>query len=185
MGGTSLIWGPTMTDAMTKNLVLSPSGISHTFDANADGYGRGEAINCIYLKPLKNALHDNDTIRAVIRSTATNHDGKTPIFSNPCPISQEKLIRHAYQTAGIEDINETPVFECHGTGTAVGDVIEASVVAKVAQGGQTYIGAVSLDNNQYFRQTLCSPCVPTGETKCRPLRGSLGYYQHNQSHSVT
>ncbi|CRL24691.1 Beta-ketoacyl synthase [Penicillium camemberti] len=142
VGGTSLIWGPTMTDAMTKNMVLSPSGISHTFDAEADGYGRGEGINCIYLKPLRHALRDNDAIRAVIRSTVTNHDGKTPNFSQPCPISQEKLIRHAYQVARIDAIHETPVFECHGTGTAVGDVIEASVVAKMTQGEATYITAV-------------------------------------------
>ncbi|KGO46306.1 Acyl transferase/acyl hydrolase/lysophospholipase [Penicillium expansum] len=142
VGGTSLIWGPTMTDAMTKNMVLSPSGISHTFDADADGYGRGEGINCIYLKPLRDALRDNDAIRAVIRSTVTNHDGKTPNFSQPCPISQERLIRHAYQIAGIDAIHETPVFECHGTGTAVGDVIEASVVAKMTQGEVTYITAV-------------------------------------------
>lgn len=144
VGGTSLIWGPTMTDAMTKNMVLSPSGISHTFDADADGYGRGEGINCIYLKPLRDALRDNDAIRAVIRSTVTNHDGKTPNFSQPCPISQERLIRHAYQIAGIDAIHETPVFECHGTGTAVGDVIEASVVAKMTQGEATYITAVSV-----------------------------------------
>lgn len=144
VGGTSLIWGPTMTDAMTKNMVLSPSGISHTFDVEADGYGRGEGINCIYLKPLRHALRDNDAIRAVIRSTVTNHDGKTPNFSQPCPISQEKLIRHAYQVARIDAIHETPVFECHGTGTAVGDVIEASVVAKMTQGEATYITAVSI-----------------------------------------
>ncbi|CAG8116949.1 unnamed protein product [Penicillium nalgiovense] len=140
--GTSLIWSPTMTDAMTKNMVLSPSGISHTFDAEADGYGRGEGINCIYLKPLREAIRDNDAIRAVIRSTVSNHDGKTPNLTQPCPISQEKLIRHAYQIAGIEAVHETPVFECHGTGTAVGDVIEASVVAKMTQGDATYITAV-------------------------------------------
>ncbi|KAI1830558.1 hypothetical protein DTO006G1_5449 [Penicillium roqueforti] len=142
VGGTSLIWSPTMTDAMTKNMVLSPSGISHTFDAEADGYGRGEGINCIYLKPLRDALRDNDAIRAVIRSTVSNHDGKTPNFSQPCPISQERLIRHAYRIAGIDAIQQTPVFECHGTGTAVGDVIEASVVAKMTRGEATYISAV-------------------------------------------
>lgn len=144
VGGTSLIWGPTMTDAMIKNMVLSQSGISHTFDAEADGYGRGEGINCIYLKPLRDALRDNDAIRAVIRSTVTNHDGKTPNFSQPCPVSQEKLIRHAYQVASIDAVHETPVFECHGTGTAVGDVIEASVVAKMTQGEATYITAVGI-----------------------------------------
>ncbi|CAG8034304.1 unnamed protein product [Penicillium salamii] len=142
VGGTSLIWSPTMTDSLNKSLVLSPSGISHTFDVDADGYGRGEAINCLYLKLLKDALRDNDPIRAVIRSTVTNHDGKTPNFTNPCPISQEKLIRHAYKIAGIESIDSTPVFECHGTGTAVGDVIETSVVAMLTEEKETWISAV-------------------------------------------
>lgn len=132
-----------MTDSLNKSLVLSPSGISHTFDTDADGYGRGEAINCIYIKLLKDAIRDNDPIRAVIRSTVTNHDGKTPNFTNPCPISQEKLIRHAYQVAGIDAIEDTPVFECHGTGTAIGDVIEASVVGNLTQKKETYITAVS------------------------------------------
>lgn len=132
-----------MTDSLNKSLVLSPSGISHTFDVDADGYGRGEAINCLYLKLLKDALRDNDPIRAVIRSTVTNHDGKTPNFTNPCPISQEKLIRHAYKIAGIESIDSTPVFECHGTGTAVGDVIETSVVAMLTEEKETWISAVS------------------------------------------
>lgn len=142
VGGTSLIWSPTMTDSLNQSLVLSPSGISQTFDANADGYGRGEAINCIYLKPLNDALRDNDPIRAVIRSTVSNHDGKTPNFTNPCPSSQENLIRRAYEVAGIHSIDDTPVFECHGTGTAIGDVIEASVVAKLTQEKDTYITAV-------------------------------------------
>lgn len=132
-----------MTDSLTRNLVLSPSGISHTFDADADGYGRGEAINCIYIKLLKDAIRDNDPIRAVIRSTVANHDGKTPNFTIPCPISQEKLIRRAYRVAGIDAIEDTPVFECHGTGTAIGDVIETSVVGNLTQKKETYITAVS------------------------------------------
>lgn len=182
VGGTSLIWSPTMTDCLNKSLVLSPSGISHTFDANADGYGRGEAINCIYLKPLKDALRDNDPIRAVIRSTVSNHDGKTPNFTNPCPLSQERLIRRAYEVAGINDIDDTPVFECHGTGTAVGDVIEASVVGKLTQQKDTYITAVSRPSRR-----VENPCLPrpTGETKRRSFGGSIRHHQHHQSRPVT
>ncbi|KIA75812.1 hypothetical protein HK57_00426 [Aspergillus ustus] len=140
--GTSLLLTPTMSDAMATNMVLSPSGMSHTFDAQADGYGRGEAINCIYIKPLRDAIHDNDPIRAIIRATGTNHNGHSPILTHPSAAGQESLIRWTYQRAGIDDISETPLFECHGTGTRAGDVVEASVIAKLTDGTDTYITSV-------------------------------------------
>ncbi|KAJ5109662.1 hypothetical protein N7532_002307 [Penicillium argentinense] len=107
VAGTNLIWTPTMTTVMNTNMVLSPSGICRTFDTEADGYGRGEAINAIYIKRLSDALRDNDPIRAVIRATSTNNDGRTETITHPCPTSQERLIRKAYRDAGIKDIHET------------------------------------------------------------------------------
>src|SRR5258708_880268 len=56
----------------------SATGKCHTFDAKADGYCKGEAVNAVYLKRLDDALRDGDPIRAVIRGTATNSDGRTP-----------------------------------------------------------------------------------------------------------
>ncbi|KAK2756138.1 Type I Iterative PKS [Arachnomyces sp. PD_36] len=144
VAGVNLIWTPTMTTTMYDNMVLSPSGISRTFDAKADGYGRGEAVNAIYIKSLRDALRDNDPIRAVIRSTATNCDGKTPNITNPCVDSQEALIRSAYHHARIPDdeIYHTALFECHGTGTIVGDTVESSAVAKVFGDRGIILGAV-------------------------------------------
>lgn len=106
---------PTMTMSISDNMILSPDGICKTFDASADGYGRGEAINAIYIKPLEEALRQGDPIRAVIRSTAVNCDGRTPSITTPGSEAQERLIRRAYQKAGIEDIAKTAFFECHGT----------------------------------------------------------------------
>ncbi|UKZ81348.1 putative PKS-like protein biosynthetic cluster [Trichoderma virens FT-333] len=54
--------------------VLSPTGSCKTFDAKADGYARGEAINAIFIKKLEDAIRDGDPIRGVIRATATNFD---------------------------------------------------------------------------------------------------------------
>ncbi|THC96256.1 hypothetical protein EYZ11_004249 [Aspergillus tanneri] len=144
VAGTNLIMGPTMTTTMSENMVLSTSGICRTFDAAADGYGRGEAINVIYIKPLHDALREGDPIRAVIRSTAVNCDGKTPTISTPGSEAQERLIRHAYQKARIkgEEVSKTAFFECHGTGTIVGDTVEASVVANIFGNEGIYIGAV-------------------------------------------
>lgn len=143
VGGTNLIFSPTMTTTMSENMVLSPSGMCKTFDEKADGYGRGEAINAIYIKPLKDAIRDKDPVRGIIRATSTNCDGHTPSITTPGSISQERLIRKAYEKARLEDIAQTAFFECHGTGTTVGDTAEISVVAKIFGEQGTIIGSVS------------------------------------------
>ena len=143
VGGSSLILSPTMTASMCSNMVLSPSGICRTFDAQADGYGRGEAINVLYLKRLDDALRSNDPIRAVISSSAIGSDGKTSIISTPSMQAQESLIRMAYGRAGIQTLSETAFVECHGTGTVAGDTVECSALGKVFGGREMFIGAVS------------------------------------------
>jgi acyl transferase domain-containing protein len=142
IAGTNLIITPTMTIAMTEQGVLSPTGSCKTFDAAADGYARGEAINAIYIKRLDDAIQDGDPIRAVIRSTATNCDGKTPGIAYPSSESHEAMIRRAYRAAQIDEIGDTVYFECHGTGTAVGDPLETAAIANVLDGRSTYIGSV-------------------------------------------
>lgn len=132
-----------MTIAMTEQGVLSPDGTCKTFDAAADGYARGEAINAIYIKKLSDAIRDEDPIRAIIRATASNTDGKTSSMSVPSLESHEAMIRHAYMIAGIKDHSRTAFVECHGTGTAVGDPLEVGAIANVFGGHKgIYIGSV-------------------------------------------
>ncbi|KFZ17687.1 hypothetical protein V501_01603 [Pseudogymnoascus sp. VKM F-4519 (FW-2642)] len=143
VAGTNLIITPGMTIDMTRQGVLSPDGTCKTFDASADGYSRGEAINVIYIKKLSDAIHDGDPIRAVIRATASNCDGKTGGMSVPSLESHEAMIRHAYKIAGIKDYSSTAFVECHGTGTAVGDPLEVGAIANVFGGHKgVYIGSV-------------------------------------------
>lgn len=144
IAGTNLIITPTMTIAMTEQGVLSPTGMCKTFDAKADGYARGEAINALYIKPLSDALRDGDPIRAIIRATATNCDGKTPGMACPSAESHESMMRRAYQVAGLSDLSETAFVECHGTGTVVGDPLETTAVANVFGQNGLYIGSVIL-----------------------------------------
>ncbi|KAJ8128147.1 hypothetical protein O1611_g5491 [Lasiodiplodia mahajangana] len=129
VGGVNLILGPAMTIAMTEQGVLSPSGSCKSFSADADGYARGEAVTALYVKPLADALRDGNPVRAVIRSTAHNFDGKTSNISQPSTDAQEALIRQAYELAGITNFSETGMVECHGTGTVIGDPIETKAVA--------------------------------------------------------
>ncbi|KAI4262739.1 MAG: hypothetical protein L6R42_002088 [Xanthoria sp. 1 TBL-2021] len=142
VGGVNLIIGPGMTTAMTEQGVLSKDGSCKTFSADANGYARGEAITAIYVKPLNHAIRDGNLVRAVIRGTSTNVDGKTPGMSYPSTTAQEAVMRRAYKIAGISDYGLTAMVECHGTGTPVGDPIEANAVARVFGEAGVYTGAV-------------------------------------------
>ena len=142
VAGSNLIITPTMTIAMTEQGVLSSSGTCKTFDAKADGYARGEAINAVYIKLLSDALRDGDPIQAVIRGTAINCDGKTPGIAYPSSESHESMMHRAYEVAKVRDIGRTAFVECHGTGTAVGDPLEAAAVARVFGHDGVFIGSV-------------------------------------------
>lgn len=143
VAGASVIMCPSMTmDVSQQNGVLSPDGRCKTFDASADGYVRAEAVNAIMIKPLADAIRDKDPIRAIIRSTAVNADGNTAALGVPSPKSHEVMIRKAYESAGIDDFSQTTYIECHGTGTRVGDPMEASAIAKVFGGYGAYLGSV-------------------------------------------
>lgn len=111
--------------------VLSPTSTCHTFDESADGYGRAEAAGAVYLKRLSDAVRDGDPIRAVIRSSATNNNGKVPAvgITHPNRDGQVEVIKHAYKRAGNLDPRLTGFFECHGTGTAIGDPLEVHAVS--------------------------------------------------------
>ncbi|KAF7586508.1 hypothetical protein BBP40_008776 [Aspergillus hancockii] len=119
--------------------------VSYEFDLkgpSADGYARGEAVNAIYIKTLSQAMADGDEIRAVIRSTSANFDGRSKRIFAPEADSQEKLIRNAYQRANIQDFSETAFMECHGTGTRAGDFAETRAVANIFGPKGIIIGAV-------------------------------------------
>ncbi|RYO74620.1 hypothetical protein DL764_010773 [Monosporascus ibericus] len=142
VGGVNLIMSPTMTMAMTEQGVLSKDGSCKSFSADANGYARGEAVTAIYVKPLSAAIRDGNPVRAVIRATSHNVDGKTPGMSQPSTDAQESLIRRAYEIAGITDYGATAMVECHGTGTPTGDPIEAKAVARVFGEWGVHIGSI-------------------------------------------
>jgi acyl transferase domain-containing protein len=103
----------------------SPTGLCHTFDVSADGYVKAEAVSAVIVKRLSDAIRDGDPIRAVVRGTSTNSDGRTPGIASPSAEAQATAIRAAYANAGISNFNDTSYLECHGTGTQVscGDVV--------------------------------------------------------------
>lgn len=125
---------------------LSPDSRCYSFDHRGNGYARGEGFGVLVLKRLADAVRDGDAIRAVIRASGSNSDGRTPGIAQPSGDAQEALIRETYAKAGLS-LDTTRFFEAHGTGTAVGDPIEARAMGAVfgrhrSPDEPLYVGAV-------------------------------------------
>lgn len=125
---------------------LSPDGKCYSFDHRANGYSRGEGFGVIAMKRVLDAVRDGDTIRAVIRGTASNQDGKSPGITQPTRQGQEALIKAAYARAGLGP-DETRFFEAHGTGTPIGDPLEAGAISACFSDSRSsddpiYVGAL-------------------------------------------
>jgi len=131
VGGVNLIMTPDLLTRLSDQGMLSPDGSCKTFSAGADGYARAEAVVAVYVKSLSAAIRDGNPIRSVITGSATNFDGRTNPLTMPSAAAQEALIRRTYEVAGVDDFGKTALFECHGTGTAAGDPIEANAISAV------------------------------------------------------
>lgn len=129
-GGVLLQLAPQYTIAESKGGFLSPTGWSHAFDASANGYVRAEGVGVVVLKRLSEALRDGDPIYAVIIGNAVNQDGHTNGITVPNGESQKELIKTACAKAGITP-GSIQYIEAHGTGTPVGDPIEANSLGEV------------------------------------------------------
>ncbi|WDK19629.1 KR domain-containing protein [Colletotrichum graminicola] len=131
-GSNTYITPECMSLPLSNAGFLSPDGRSYSFDKKGNGYGRGEGYAFVLLKPLHKAIEDGDPIRAVIRATGVNQDGRTPSITQPSSQAQADLIRSTYRTAGLS-LDDTGYVEAHGTGTPVGDPLEAAAISQVFQ----------------------------------------------------
>jgi len=129
-GGVNLILATWPNVTLAAAQMVAPDGRCKTFDASADGYVRGEGCGIVVLRRLSDALKAGDRILALIRGTAVNQDGASSGFSVPNGIAQQALIRRTLEVAGVEPA-EIDYVESHGTGTALGDPIEAGALGAV------------------------------------------------------
>jgi len=135
-GGVNLLLHPFGFVSFSKASMLSPRGRCRAFDATGDGYVRAEGGAFVLLKPLDQALADGDTIHAVIAGSGVNSDGHSHGGINvPAAATQADLLRAVYRRAGI-DPRTLAYLEAHGTGTAVGDPIEARALIDAVSGGR-------------------------------------------------
>lgn len=145
-GGVNVMSRPENPIAMSKGGFLARDGRCKSFDARGDGYGRGEGAGVVVLKRLEDAIRDGDHIIAVVRGSGANQDGRTDGITVPSRAAQAELVRRVYTSAGV-DPSRIGYIEAHGTGTAVGDPIEASALGHAIgehrdAGSPAFIGSV-------------------------------------------
>ncbi|TAN66396.1 MAG: type I polyketide synthase [Methylobacter sp.] len=133
-GGVNLILCPETSINFSRNHMLSPDGRCKSFDASANGFGRGEGCGLIVLKRLSDVIPGQDRVLALIRGSATNQDGATSGLTVPNGPAQQTVIREALCNAGVAP-EQIDYIEAHGTGTSLGDPIEIGALNAVF--GQT------------------------------------------------
>lgn len=145
-GGVNAFIDPVTFVGFSNLSMLSPDSRCRAFDARANGFVRSEGAGMVLLKPLSQARADGDRVYAVILGSATNQDGHSQGLTFPSQESQEKLLRDACAQAGVVP-EQVRYMEAHGTGTPVGDPIEANAIGSVlgrgrAAGNELLVGSV-------------------------------------------
>jgi amino acid adenylation domain-containing protein len=129
-GGITLNLTPTVFTVLARAGALSPTGRMRPFARGADGIVLGEGLGVVVLERLEDALRRQAPILAVVRGSALNNDGRTFTPMAPNPAGQVAVMREAWRRAGLEPASAS-YLEAHGTGTRVGDSVEARSVAAV------------------------------------------------------
>ncbi len=133
--GVNVLLSPAPTRSFDVAEAMSTSGQCHSFDAAADGFVRSEGAGVVVLKRLSDATRDGDRVLAVVRGSAVNQDGRSNGLMAPNPAAQMEVLRAAYADADV-DMREVDYIEAHGTGTLLGDPIEARALGTVLGRGR-------------------------------------------------
>ncbi|KAF9261006.1 polyketide synthase [Marasmius fiardii PR-910] len=146
VAGVNIIMSPLETSSFSQLGVLSPDGISKSFDEDANGYARGDVVGAIVIKRHDLAVRDHDRVLAtLVGSSLTSCGSLMGSLTTPSPDAQTQAIKNAYADAGLVP-SQADFIELHGTGTIVGDQIEANAAgacfSEGRDGREIVIGSV-------------------------------------------
>ncbi|OIJ96818.1 type I polyketide synthase [Streptomyces monashensis] len=125
--GVNVALTPALSIFYNQAGLSAPDGRCKPFSAEANGIGRGEGVGVVVLRRLADALAEGQQIYAVIRGTAVNQDGRSNGITAPSRWAQQDVIGAAYRRAGVEAA-DVVFTEGHGTGTVLGDMMEAAAL---------------------------------------------------------
>jgi 8-amino-7-oxononanoate synthase len=133
--GVNLTLTPAVNVFYTQAGLAAPDGRCKPFSASANGIGRGEGVAVVVLRRLADAVAEHLPIYAVIKGSAVNSDGRSNGITAPNRWAQQAVADAAYRAAGIVPAQIT-FLEAHGTGTLLGDMIEAKALAHAHRRGR-------------------------------------------------
>lgn len=130
VGGVNALLSPFSFIGFSRATMLSPEGLCKAFDASADGYVRSEGAVAFVLRRMDVAQASGDPVRGVVLGTGVNSDGRTVGMAMPSAERQAALLRQIRREVQF-DPDDLAFLECHGTGTPVGDPMEANAIGEV------------------------------------------------------
>ena len=108
--------------AFCRTGLLAEDGRCKSFDIKGDGFGQGEGVAAVILKPTQNTLDDNTYAEVV--ACGTNNDGRTAIpIAAPSKVTQTALFQRVLRESGLFKDGISYV-EAHGTGTAIENFVK-------------------------------------------------------------
>lgn len=134
VAGVNMLLSPASFIGFSRASMLSPTGRCRPFSAEGDGYVRAEGAVAFILR--RSDIADPGSIRAYLSASATNSDGRTSGIALPGLDGQKALLRHVYDRLELTP-DDIAFMEAHGTGTAVGDPIEAMAIGEVVGRGRS------------------------------------------------
>ncbi len=147
VAGVNLLVSPFNFVSFSNASMLSRTGLCQAFSASADGYVRAEGGVVLVLQSAAAAARNGSTVRGVIAASKVNSDGRTTGISLPSGYAQGALLEEIYREAGVA-LDAITFMEAHGTGTPVGDPIEAGAIGgKLGRGRATPLPIGSIKTN--------------------------------------
>lgn len=145
VGAANLVLSPLTSGILNEAGMLSPTGSSRPFAADADGYVRSEGCGVLVFKRHRDAAADKDRVYALVRGTAIHQHGARPSLTLPSGLGQRAVMQRALERSHI-DAHDVRFVEAHANGIPLGAAVEAESTAQAygrtsAEAPPLYLGS--------------------------------------------